>query len=193
MAGWNLARFAESLLPLLHEEQEKAIELAQEAIGEFNNLYHIHWFAGMRAKLGIFNEEEQDESLIEDLLNMMHKYKADYTNTFSALTFNRLDDSDLFRSTEFAEWKEKWLTRLAKQDESKSDYQQLMQSSNPAVIPRNHRVEEALEAAVNNGDFSVMNRLLEVLSNPYAHSQKQTDFCTVPVDSSQPYKTYCGT
>lgn len=193
MAGWNLARFAESLLPLLHEEQEKAIELAQEAIGEFNNLYHIHWFAGMRAKLGLFNEEKQDEELIENLLKLMQKHKADYTNTFRALTLNQLEDADLFSSNEFTQWHELWQERLTRQDESKTNAQQLMQNSNPAIIPRNHRVEEAIEAAVENGDYSVMENLLNILSNPYAHSQEQTDFNTVPVESNLPYRTYCGT
>ncbi|HLG27182.1 MAG TPA: hypothetical protein VI423_05300, partial [Paenisporosarcina sp.] len=81
----------------------------------------------------------------------------------------------------------------SRQQESKDDSQQLMRNSNPAIIPLNHRVEEALEAAVDHGDYSVMERLLEVLSKPFAHSQEQTDFCTVPAESSQPYRTYCGT
>lgn len=193
MGGWNLARFAESLLSLLHEEQEKAIQIAQEAISEFNKLYHIHWFAGMRAKLGIFNEEKQDEVLIEDLLNLMKDYRADYTNTFRALTFDRHEDSDLFSSTEFVQWRELWQARLERQDESKSASQQLMRNSNPAVIPRNHRVEEALKAAVDHGDYSVMERLLEVLSNPYAHSPEQAAYCTPPGDDDRPYQTFCGT
>ena len=89
IAAWNLARFAETLLPLLHEDQEQAVKLAQDAISDFTELYHRNWLAGMRAKLGIFNEEKQDESLIEDLLSMMQKYRADYTNTFRALTFDK--------------------------------------------------------------------------------------------------------
>ena len=101
IAGWNLARFAETLLPLLHENQEQAVKLAQDAISDFTELYQANWLAGMRAKLGIFNEEEQDESLIEDLLSMMQKYHADYTNTFRALTFDTPEDTVLFGSTEF--------------------------------------------------------------------------------------------
>ena len=77
-------------MPLLHENQEQAIELAEDAISDFAELYHSNWLTGMRAKLGIFNEEIEDESLIEDLLNMMQKYRADYTNTFCALTFEKL-------------------------------------------------------------------------------------------------------
>lgn len=91
------------------------------------------------------------------------------------------------------QWNGKWQARLSRQQESKEDSLQLMRDSNPAVIPRNHRVEEALEAAVESGDYRVMERLLEVLSNPYAHSQEQTDFCTVPSETTQPYRTYCGT
>ena len=90
IAGWNLARFAETLLPLLHEDQEQAVKLAQDAISDFTELYQSNWLAGMRAKLGIFNEETEDESLIEDLLSMMQKNRADYTNTFRALTFDKL-------------------------------------------------------------------------------------------------------
>ena len=87
MAGWNLARFAESLLPLLHENQEQAIEIAEDAISNFAELYQSNWLAGMRAKLGIFNEETEDQPLIEDLLNMMQQYRADYTNTFRCTDF----------------------------------------------------------------------------------------------------------
>ncbi|MEX2414808.1 MAG: YdiU family protein, partial [Paenibacillaceae bacterium] len=85
IAAWNLARFAEALLPLLHDNEEQAVKLAEDAISDFTELYHRNWLAGMRSKLGIFNEELQDESLIEDLLSMMQKYRADYTNTFRAL------------------------------------------------------------------------------------------------------------
>ena len=147
----------------------------------------------MRAKLGIFNEEEADEKLIENLLNMMQKHSADYTNTFRALTLNMLEDMALFTSEEFTKWNELWQARLSRQQESKEDSQQLMRDSNPAVIPRNHRVEEALEAAVELGDYSVMERLLEVLSNPYADSKEQAEFSTVPAETTQPYRTYCGT
>ncbi|TYR78642.1 YdiU family protein [Priestia megaterium] len=193
IGGWNLARFAETLLPLLHEDEEKAVKLAQDVISDFTKLYQSNWLAGMRAKLGIFNEEEQDESLIEELLSMMQKHRADYTNTFRALTFDTKEDTALFESKEFAKWHELWQARLGRQQESKASAYQLMQNSNPAVIPRNHRVEAALEAAVQQGDFSVMKQLLEVLSKPYAHSPEQADYCTPPAPSSRPYRTFCGT
>jgi uncharacterized protein YdiU (UPF0061 family) len=193
IAGWNLARFAETLLPLLHDNEEEAVKLAQDAISDFMELYHIHWLAGMRAKLGIFNEETQDESLIEDLLNMMQKYRADYTNTFRALTFDKVEDTDLFGTAEFAQWNELWQARLDRQEESKAASHQLMRKSNPAVIPRNHRVEAALEAAVKQGDYSVMEQLLDVLSSPYSYTPEQEEYCTVPAPSTRPYRTFCGT
>lgn len=192
IAGWNLSRFAETLLPLLHEDIEQAVELAQEQITNFNHLYHTHWYAGMRAKLGLFNEETEDEGLINDLLSMMEKHRADYTNTFRALTFDKRDDTNLFGSPEFSKWHEQWQERLGRQQESKDSSIELMRNSNPAVIPRNYRVEEALEAAVEKGDYSVMERLLDVLSTPYSHTTEQNEYCTVPT-STTPYRTYCGT
>ncbi|MFJ7738692.1 YdiU family protein [Lysinibacillus sp. NPDC097287] len=193
IAGWNLARFAETLLPLLHDDEEEALNLAQEAIQDFPKLYYTTWLAGMRAKLGMFNEEEQDELLIEELFSLMHKYQADYTNTFRALTFDKPEDTVLFDIEEFNHWYEKWQARLARQQESKASVQQLMKDNNPAVIPRNHRVEEALEAAVEQGDYSVMERLLKILSNPFAHLPEQDEYATLPLQSNCPYQTFCGT
>lgn len=190
---WNLARFAETLLPLLHENQDQAIKIAEEAISNFNGLFQSNWLAGMRAKLGIFNEEKEDESLIKDLLNMMQKFRTDYTNTFRALTFDTLEDTVMFKTPEFVHWYEQWQARLNSQQESKTSSHELMRKSNPAIIPRNHRVEDALEAAVKQGDYSVMERLLEVLSKPYAHSPEQEEYTTLPNNSSVPYQTFCGT
>ncbi|OLN23538.1 hypothetical protein BTO30_03685 [Domibacillus antri] len=193
IAGWNLARFAETLLPLLHDNQEQAVQFAQDAISGFPELYRRHWLAGMRAKLGLFNEEQQDETLIEDLLSMMQKYRADYTNTFRALTFDRLEDTVLCGTKEFGQWHERWQARLGRQQEPKASSQKWMQDSNPALIPRNHRVEEALDAAVKQGDYSVMERLLDALSSPYAHTSEQDDYAKLPEPSAIPYRTFCGT
>ncbi|WP_068776557.1 YdiU family protein [Paenibacillus sp. FJAT-26967] len=193
IAAWNLARFAESLLPLLHPDEEQAVKQAEDAIGSFFELYNRNWLAGMRAKLGIFDEEPEDQALIEELLGTMQKYGADYTNTFRALTFDKLEGEPLYGTPEFARWQETWQARLGRQQETPASSQQLMRSSNPAVIPRNHRVEEALEAAVSRGDYSVMNRLLDVLSSPYEHSSEQADYAALPPESLRPYQTYCGT
>ncbi len=192
IAGWNLARFAESLLPLLHDNQEESLKLAQDTIAEFPKLYYSHWLKGMRKKLGIFNEEEKDKALIEDLHNIMEKHRADFTNTFRGLTLDKEDHSPLCKATEFTQWKVRWQERLSRQTESKDSSYQLMRESNPAIIPRNHRVEEALSAA-EQGDYSVMERLLEVLSNPYEYSDEQAKYATLPEPSDRPYRTFCGT
>lgn len=191
ITGWNLARFAEALLPLLDQDIEKAVEIAQNAVTEFPKFYRENWLAGMQAKLGLFNEEKEDEALFQELLTMMKTYKADYTNTFRALTFNKPGKSDLFESEEFAQWQELWQKRLGRQKQSKAESEELMKHNNPAVIPRNRRVEAALDAA-QKGDYSVMEDLLEVLSSPY-ESPDQSDYCTPSAPSNQPYQTYCGT
>ncbi|OZQ68580.1 hypothetical protein CA600_05595 [Paenibacillus sp. VTT E-133280] len=193
IASWNLARFAETLLPLLADDQEQAIRLAEEEIADFKERSYHHWLTGMRAKLGIFNEEVEDVALIEDLLDLMQKYRADYTNTFRALTLEKLEETALFGAAEFTKWQELWQARLSRQQQSKEVSLQLMRNSNPAIIPRNHRVEEALQAAVQQEDYSVMERLLKALSNPYAYSPEQDEYSALPKESARPYRTFCGT
>ncbi|MGG0718046.1 YdiU family protein [Robertmurraya massiliosenegalensis] len=193
IGGWNLARFAEALIPLLHEDQDEAVNIAQHEISMYSKLFHQYWLQGMRAKLGLFNEEKEDESLIDDLLGMMQKHRADFTNTFRFLTDEKPEETVLFRKEEFTKWYEQWQGRLGRQEESKVSAIQLMKRSNPVVIPRNHRVEEALKAAEEQGDFTLMNKLLKVLEKPYEHTSEHDEYCTVPEPSGVPYQTYCGT
>ncbi|MGD6901516.1 protein adenylyltransferase SelO [Bacillus infantis] len=190
MAGWNLARLAESLLVLLHDDQDQAVEIAQKEISGFMDIYQGNWLEGMGAKLGIFSVEKEDGALVDELLSLMKDHQADFTNTFRALTIGR--ETALEGKPGFAGWHDKWKSRLAKQDRAPEDIKTLMQNSNPAVIPRNHRVEEALEAAVE-GDYSLMGRLLNVLAKPYAHAEAAEEYCTGPDDDGKGYVTYCGT
>lgn len=192
IAAWNLTRFAETLLPLLHSEEEKAVTLAQDAIAEFPPLYHDAWLNGMRFKLGLSGAETDDESLASRLLTLMKKYGADYTDTFRALTFAALPDNALFASPAFTVWQGDWQQRLSRQPEGRDAVQELMKSCNPAVIPRNHMVEAALAKAVQ-GDYSVMERLLIALAQPYAHTPEQEEYAAPPQPSSRPYRTFCGT
>ncbi|WP_462413278.1 protein adenylyltransferase SelO [Neobacillus sp. Marseille-QA0830] len=192
IGGWNLARFTETLIPLLHEDEEQGLKLAQDAISECSKLYQANWLQGMRAKLGIFNEETGDESLFENLLNLMKQYQADYTNTFRALTLEKPEETGLAGIPEFEQWHQQWKERLARQAKSADASLELMRNSNPSVIPRNHRVEEALEAA-EKGDYTVMETLLEVLSNPYQFSSEQEKYCKPPAPSTIRYQTFCGT
>ncbi|UOQ45455.1 YdiU family protein [Halobacillus salinarum] len=193
ITGWNLTRFAETLLPLINDDQDKAVEQAEEALSEFEAQYKAHYLAGMRAKLGLFNEEEQDEALIDELLRVMQEHQADYTNTFRALSLEKPEDTPMYDNHVFTEWYEKWKQRLSRQDESTDAACELMRKSNPAVIPRNHRVEEALEAAVEQGDCKVMERFMNALADPYAYSKDQEEYAELPEPSHLPYRTYCGT
>lgn len=193
IAGWNLARFAETLLPLLHDEQEKAIEMAQEAISHFPEQFERLWLAGMRAKLGLFDEESDDRDLVDQLLSLMHRHGADYTHTFRALTLDLPVQAPLIEAEEWAKWYERWQARLNRQKQPLSEARQRMKASNPAIIPRNHRVEEALSAAVDHDDLSVMNRLVDALRHPFEYRPEHDAYAVLPPPSAQPYITYCGT
>lgn len=193
IAAWNLARFAETLMPLLDSDEEKAFNLAQDAISGFSAQYQSYFLNAMSAKLGLFNNEPEDEALIEALLELMHRHHADYTNTFLALTFNRPEVKGLFEAPDFQQWRRHWQERLQRQPQSEVEVQERMKCANPAVIPRNHRVEEALEAAVNFGDFSVLDRLSAILAKPFAHAPDQAAYAAPPPYNATPYRTFCGT
>jgi len=192
IAGWNLARFAESLLPVIGPNQEKSIELAQNEISIFGDIFHDNWLNGMRSKLGIFNKEPGDLGLIEELLLLMKRYHLDYTNTFRFLTSKQMEESGLFRIDEFKTWYELWQKRLGRQNESPAETQTLMQASNPVIIPRNHLVEIALEEAVKLGNINELKNFLAVLSDPYNYGVEPDSRYTEPSVNEQ-YRTYCGT
>ena len=192
VAVWNLARFAETLLSLLHDDENEAINFGQGEIKNFLNFYQNYWLAGMRVKLGLYHNKEEDELLINDLLQIMQQFQADYTNTFRSLTLDQKNDMDLFSSTDFHHWNDRWQTRLDQEAKSKDEIRTLMKKHNPAVIPRNHRVEEALDAA-EKGDLSTVNKLLRVLSNPYGYTSEQEEYSKLPVSTCCRYQTFCGT
>ena len=191
-AAWNLARFAETLLPLLHEDEYEAVRLGQEEVRNFWDLYQEHWLAGMRAKLGLYDEEEGDALLIETFLELMQTFRADYTNSFRALTLDKKEDMELFSSADFHQWKDSWQKRLGRQEKSKEEVEALMKRANPAIIPRNHRVEEALEAA-EEGDLDVMAALLAALHEPYGYRPLQEEYAKLPALACGCYQTFCGT
>jgi len=193
IAQWNLARFAESLLPLLHPEEQQAIELATAAIHTFPARFQRHWLDGMRAKLGLFTEEPEDAALIDALLDGMQRQGADHTNTFRDLDPAPPTAAVPVAGPDFTAWRDQWRARLARQPQSADESRALMQARNPALIPRNHKVEEALEAAAERGDLTVMHRLLDALAAPYDHSRGATDYSTPPAPGSCTYQTFCGT
>ncbi|RQW89192.1 MAG: YdiU family protein [Geobacter sp.] len=190
---WNLTRFAETLLPLLHEDQDQAVRLAQESISAFPEIFLRYRLSGLRAKLGLFTEESADLELTKELLTCMQQNRADFTNTFRDLTAETPANTPLFRDEAFLEWQRRWQKRLARQPQSAAESRTLMRTHNPAVIPRNQRVEEALEAAVERGDFTVMTKLLAVLSQPYAERAEDDDYRSPSEPSAHCYQTFCGT
>ena len=188
---WNIERLKESLMPLFAEDEATQERLADEAVATFDVQYEQYWLQGMRKKLGMYNEEAEDRELIDALLMMMERQEADYTNTFLDLTFGE-QVSGLSKDKHFESWYTCWQQRLSRQQASTSDIKQLMKASNPAVVPRNHQVEQSLEAAVAYDDYTVMEELMDVWKEPFAHTDKQRAYRHVPKQDT-PYITYCGT
>ncbi len=193
IAQWNLARFAETLLPLIHEDSQEALSMTNSVISGFSDTFRQYWLEGMRAKLGLFNQETDDGVLVQDLLDCMHRNGADFTNTFRDLASGSLPENPVFRNQDFKQWFERWQARLDRQPHSWASSRRLMNTHSPAVIPRNHRVEEALEAAVELADFTVLEKLLDVLSRPYQDPPEQAGYHLPPPPAAQPYRTFCGT
>ena len=193
IALWNLGRFAETLLNLIHKDLTKAKEIADIELAEFPVIFQENWMEGMRSKLGIFNKEEEDSELFSEFLEIIENQKADYTNTFIELTNVRKPQGEMEGNKEFLKWYIKWRDRLSRQSQSKAQSIQLMKDSNPAVIPRNHRVEETLKAIEEKNDYSTLFALLKVLEKPYEHTEDQKRFAEPPSSSDLPYVTYYGT
>jgi uncharacterized protein YdiU (UPF0061 family) len=191
IARWNLARLAEAMLPVLHDDQKTAVDLANEALGKFDGRFQFHWLAGMRAKLGLFTKEEDDASLIQDLLDAMQTHRMDFTNTFRTLSDESAMTTCPFEQTDVTEWHRRWIERLKRQPQNQAEASQRMRDQNPAVIPRNHLVEQALTAA-SEGNLEVMNRLLAVLARPY-ESGHLTEYTSPAPAGSSAYQTFCGT
>lgn len=193
IAQWNLLRLAEALLPLTHENQDEAIEMAKQAIGQYAPLYTERFEKMMLNKLGVSaKQSEDDEQLIADLLDWMTEHKADYTNTFNDLGAATLPDNPLYGSERFKQWHARWQGRLQAQNQSKEVVQALMKSSNPIYIPRNHLVESALQKAEGQGDLSEFHSLLQVLGKPYEEQPGCKQY-TQPGAPDSGFRTFCGT
>ena len=187
---WNLSRFAECLIPLIDKDEDKAIQLATEIIDNFQNIYEEKWLNMMRDKLGLFGKSKDDKKLIDDLLTWMEKNKADYTNTFCYLMNVKIGNNSLYDDKEFINWSKNWKNRISINDNSKEKSLELMKETNPIIIPRNHKVEEALKAA-NKDNLEVMNKLLSKFNNPYGEQKGVEDYQLPSIDDN--YQTFCGT
>jgi len=189
---WNLARFAECIITLIDDNRDKSIEIATEVINTFENIYEEKWLKMMRDKLGLFGEADNDQILIMELLTWMHKNKADYTNTFCFLMNEKFSENEIYNDKNFIIWREKWKSRLKLNNNSQEKYLKLMHSVNPIVIPRNHKVEEALSAA-NSNNFTLLKKLISVLKKPYQNQEVIVDYQSLGSLSDKKYQTFCGT
>ncbi len=197
---WNLTRFAETILPLIDKIPDRAVDLAKEVIEVYPERFQDYWLSGMRRKLGLFTSESEDEALVQSLLDTMQENEADFT-----LTFRRLCDAALGPELEgslrylfkdaraYDKWALNWRVRMSHEVKTPDEHVELMRQANPAVIPRNHRVEQALEAAVEEGDYGPFEKLLEVLSSPYVEPVGHTEYMLPPKPEEHVLQTFCGT
>ena len=188
---WNLSRFAECLIPMIDENQKKAIEIATEIINTFEKNYEEKWLEMMRKKLGLLGNHSTDKTLILDLLTWMHQKKVDYTNTFCHLMKFKVQEEEDFQDRVFKDWKKRWNERLIKKNSSNKKSIALMRTVNPLVIPRNDKVEETLDLA-NKNNFKMLFEFLEILKTPYIE-KKNTYKYQIPNENNKEYKTFCGT
>ena len=187
---WNLARFAESLIPLIDKNEYVAIKIATETIDNFQNIYQNKWLNMMRDKLGLFGRDKDDLKLINDLLSWMELNQADFTNTFCHLMKIKVNNNEIYQNQNFIIWLNKWQHRQSTNGNTMKRSLELMKLTNPTIIPRNHKVEEALSAA-SGDNYNILNELLSILKKPYNSQEIFGDY-HIPSDDKN-YQTFCGT
>jgi uncharacterized protein YdiU (UPF0061 family) len=192
IAQWNLARLAEALLPLLADSEPEAIERAQAAIEAFDARFDDAWLTGMRRKLGLASAEPGDLALVRALLQWMQQAGADHTGTFRDLIAAGPPAASRYREPEFLAWHAQWSARLARQPGGAPAGHELMRGANPVVVPRNHKVEEAL-AAAGDGDLQPFRALLEAVREPFAEAPSNHAYRDPPLVPDPGYRTFCGT
>jgi len=192
MGEWNLTRFAESLLPLLAENREDALRIATDSLNAYQTKYRDYWLDAMRKKLGLINAEPSDLTLAEDLLMLMYKHQADFTNAFRQLNTPIQLEEGLVSDVSFQHWEKLWKERLSRQPLSSEQSDALMHANNPQVIPRNHLVEEVLEFAAQ-GNMAPFHEFIEVLQTPYSKPINEKYLSGAGAGFDENYQTFCGT
>jgi uncharacterized protein YdiU (UPF0061 family) len=199
IAVWNLARFAETLLPLLADEETKAIAQAEEVLGGFAQRFQASYLAGMRRKLGLFNADAGDGRLAQDFLDLLSKAQADFTLAFRRLG-EAADDPEaeslraVIGRTDFYEaWVARWRERLSREPQDSPARRSSMLAANPAFIPRNHRIEAMIDAAVHRNDFAPFEELLAVLAKPFEDQPGYAAYLEPPEEHERVTQTFCGT
>jgi serine/tyrosine/threonine adenylyltransferase len=200
IAQWNLARLAETLLPLLAEDGEKALAAAEESLGSFAATFHVAYLGGLRRKLGLAAEREGDATLAQDLLTLMAENHADFTLTFRLLcAASAGEEGDAVVRALFADgcaydaWAARWRRRMTKDTIDRAASSAAMRAANPAYIPRNHIVEAAFDAAVTSQDFAPFEQLLEVVSRPFEARPGYERYAAPPAPEERVQQTFCGT
>ena len=191
-AQWNLARLADSLLPILDKNKEKAVKLAEVAIEDYSKIFKQAWISGMRNKLGLFGEEIDDFALAQSLLDWMETSKADYTRTFRDLSQESIPENDAYNSPVFQKWYMLWKARLKRNSMPLKATFSLMRDSNPAVIPNNQNVEEVL-AIGEGGDLKPFLALLDALKDPFKETSSNEIYRNGTYQPNPNYQTFCGT
>jgi uncharacterized protein YdiU (UPF0061 family) len=198
--AWNLARFAETLLPLIDAIPERAVESASAVLSGFATRFQDCWLDGFRAKLGLSTVHDGDRALAEDLLQTMQRNQADFTLTFRALCEAAADNSadarlrELFvNGQDYDTWALRWRALLAIEARLPVARAAAMRLVNPAYIPRNHRIEQVIVAAVEQEDFSPFEELLSALSQPYEDRAAFERYAAAPLPNERVLQTFCGT
>jgi uncharacterized protein YdiU (UPF0061 family) len=200
IAQWNLARFAETLVPLLDGDTERALALATEVVNAFPAQFEQAWLAVMRRKLGLQRAEAEDATLAQDFLDAMQAAQADFTLAWRALANVDEGRDDALRGVFAANtegldaWLPRWRARLVREQRSHDEIAADLRSVNPYLIPRNYLVEQALEAASDHADLEPFDRLLEALTAPYEERAATLAYATpAPREHTAQYRTFCGT
>jgi serine/tyrosine/threonine adenylyltransferase len=200
IALWNLTRLAECLLPLFSDDKDKAIEEAQSVLAEFPGKFTAAYQSGLRQKIGLFTARDGDEALVQDLLDAMAKNNADFTLTFRRLSAAAEDaarDQDarvLFADpVAYDEWVVRWRQRTGGEPQTPAERAGVMRTVNPAFIPRNHRIEAVIRAAVARDDYAPFEELLAVLAKPYEEQPAFADYANPPEPHQRVLQTFCGT
>ena len=185
---WNLVRLAECLLPLIDENEKKSIEIAQNTLNDFSSLFKDEWLQMMRKKIGIEDQSDEDEELINNLVKWMQSKNPDFTNTFCNLMNYEHANDEVFEDNDFDTWKKNWKKRV-----KSKEYLKTMININPVLIPRNYLVEEALNEAETNNKLDKFNDLNRAISSPYQLKNVHIKYLMTPSKTNIPYKTFCGT
>jgi uncharacterized protein YdiU (UPF0061 family) len=195
---WNLTALAQCILPLLDTDEDRAIAAGEEALGAFAPTFQSAYQAGLRRKLGLVTEQERDAALAQDLLKLMHDHRADFTNTFRRLSEAAGGEEAELRAlfpndSDIDAWLTRWRDRTAQESMEARAREAAMRAANPAYIPRNHRVEAMIKAAVENDDFGPFEELLKILPKPYDDQPGFEQYATPPEEHQRVHATFCGT